>query len=206
MKEPLQLHIALLAFALAVAWMVHPATVGSSMALFGAILVVMEGSAWVFLAWTRIVGRKAVEEFKRDLASMTPDQAREKTLAALKLSDHVLQSRTSSDPTLPAPICALFCVYERATFASGDLLEMGSRAQGFIEVGRTFDGARVLFREEDGATFEWDALGTPSASAPADFPTLYHWIAAQVEGWEVENRSGRRPQKGEGPKGRPRHS
>jgi len=179
-NAPLRLHVAAIGVAFAVTCLVHPAGVSPRLSLFGISVVAVECGVWGFLSWTRRANKALEEEFRREMAEMTIDEARRKAQAVLERSDRVTRSEPPPDQTLAPAVREFFNTYDRVSFTLGDVLELGHRDQGFSEVGTTSDRARLLIRDADGGLFEWEGAGTPPSGATPDFPTLFHWIATRA--------------------------
>jgi hypothetical protein len=71
---------------------------------------------------------------------------------------------------LPSTVNEVFSRFQGISFASEDVLELGWRGHGFVNVGRAFDGSESVVRESDPQVFELDALSlpgrTPARTAP----------------------------------------
>jgi len=153
-----------------------------ALGLFGVIVGLVEFSLWGFVSWRSRANRALEQEFRHEMSAMTPERARNQAFAVLQRSDHLSRLGPPPDQALPEAVREVFGSYHRASFSLGDVLELGKQEQGFVEVGKTFDGARLLVRAGDGGLFEWDGADVPPSGALADFPTLFHWIARQSTG------------------------
>ena len=60
---------------------------------------------------------------------------------------------------------------------TGDVLELGGIRNGFVDVGRSFDGSVLLVRCSDGAMFEFDGEADAVPVGEPDCPSLVSWIA-----------------------------
>jgi hypothetical protein len=177
MTKTYQFHLVVISLALGLAYSIRSASAWPRFVTFGLVAGVFEFGLLVFLAWGRRVNQAVVQEFNRDIAAMTQAQARDRSFAVLERSNHVRHVGPLPDQMLPLAVREVFEAYNCATFTLGDVLKLGRSDQGFVEVGTTTDGARLLVRDQDGGLFEWAGAGVPRPDAAADYPTLYHWIA-----------------------------
>ena len=180
MKDFLQLHLSLV---LAAAVIAHVSSRSTWLA-FGVVFVIsfgmIEGAVMFFIKKRLRTILQEKEEFQRSLHAMTLDEARSQSLSAIASSIHckpVVQSNPDPTKELPTTVSDIFSRYARIVFPAGDLLDLGSRAGGFIDVGRTYDGARLLVRETDQGLFESESQDFPTPEAVPDYPSVFHWIA-----------------------------
>jgi len=182
MKPSLQLHLSLIMAAALVALLFNQ---GGDWLRGGAIFFVSLLIAEILtisLMHRRLASlRNEGEAFEASLASISASEAESGALAALEQADDVELSEVSSPVESPAAVSALFTRYSRIVFPAGDYLELGSRQDSHVEVGRGLDGVRLIVREADGALFEWDGAGYPPPDHPPDYPTVYHWILKGLE-------------------------
>lgn len=181
MKGPLQLHFAALLAAVMIAFLAAGGDWGRGAIVFVAALGVIEGVV-MFLISKRL--RKLREEqrmFQSSLEALPLEAARSAALAAVVRLGSAAEARVTPNGEVPSVAAELFTRYKRIVFPTGDLLELGQNEQGFISVGRAFDGARLVIRESDGALFESDGDNLVPSETRPDYPSLFHWIVKNAE-------------------------
>ena len=179
-----QIHASLLCAAALIAYLTARGSWPMMVLVFGACFIGTEGVVNLLLGRRRQSLRREANDFERAVNSRTLDQARSAAFEALseaKRCRPTARSGSESLMGLPISLREVFGKYDRVVFTSGDLLELGSRDGGFIHVGSTFDGGKLLVRDSDGVLFEWDRPGLPDNDARPEYPSLFHWIALSTE-------------------------
>ncbi len=182
-KTSLQIHLSALLGAALVAYLTARGIGVTTVAVFVVCLLVIDGGVMFFLKQRVHKLRQEGEDFQRSLESVTLDEARSKALEALAKSHHCRPEIQSDSPPmeLPATVSDIFSRYKRVAFRAGDLLELGAKERGFIHVGRTYDGAKLIVREADEGLFESEGPDSLGADARANYPSLLHWIFQTIE-------------------------
>lgn len=184
MSDRLQLHCSLVLGAGVVCYLFGGISWHSLVAflfLWGALEYAVNGAIKGRLRTLRQEG----ERFERSIISLGLAEANSRATEALRASQGC--STLEIDPSIPAPdglpegLFRVFSRYQRVSFPSGDVLELGDRNGDYIQVGSTFDGAPILARLKDASIFEWDSGGIPPLDQMPDYPSLSHWIVKAIE-------------------------
>ena len=120
---------------------------------FLAGFAIIDGSA-TFLIARRL--RRVGEEghaFRRSLDALPTEDARLEALSVVAGLESSANTGAMPSAGVPAAVAEIFSRYQRIVFPGGDRLELGRSERGFIDVGRSFDGPRLLVRESDGALY-----------------------------------------------------
>ena len=181
MKPPFQLHISLLLAAAFIAllsnrrgdWVRGTVT-------FVLTFAIIEGVVMTLLRRRFETLRYEAQEFEQSLANMSQSEAQASALTALEGLNGVTLRGSGQSGSMPDVVSGIFGRYSRIELPSGAYLELGSRQDGFTQVGRTFDGISLIVRDMDGSLFEWDEPGNPPAEQSSVYPSIYHWVVKNV--------------------------
>jgi hypothetical protein len=183
MNTVLQLHLSLIFAAALAAYAVARRNWLAAGLQFVIFLGIGEASVMFFVRRRLRRIQEEAEGFRISLDSVNLDEARSRALAALAVSDRcrsVARAEPVSTTELPPTVSDIISRYSRCVFPAGDVLELGSRDRGFVDVGRTYYGARLLVRELDQGLFESEETDLPTSDLRPDYPSLLHWVAKAV--------------------------
>jgi hypothetical protein len=122
-------------------------------------------------------------EFQKVVTGLSFSEARERALAALNRGSFrvVVSLKGKSVDFLPESASEIFERFESIQTDNGDLLRVGQSSMGYVDLGRSFDGATFYLRLSDGSLFEAENGKVPSAQAVPDYPSIYHWLSLNCE-------------------------
>ena len=185
-----KVHLSIATASAMIAGYVGDSTISTRSALvFLVCITTLEaGMAWAMRGLLRRV-RDDKSEFDNALRALSQHEAQVRATKALRRGDRCtvrLRAERSLPDQLPEELREFFRDREAVEFESGSFASVeyvtiaDGQAEESWEIGRSFDGARVVFRSRDGRVFELDDGETPESTNDDGYPSLYHWIAAEL--------------------------
>jgi hypothetical protein len=176
MRSQITLHLTLVNGSILVAFMAPGGTL-ARVVVFTISLIILESVVWVSLGYLGRRQQLAAENIRREIDRISPDEARLRAYQAVDGWLHVARTDKGLPGSLPPEVVEFFSRYKKAQSPTGDVLELGGIRNGFVDVGRSFDGSLLLVRCSDGAMFEFDGEEDAVPVGEPDCPSLFHWVA-----------------------------
>jgi hypothetical protein len=184
MMDWLQLHIAIAMAASVIAYLLWGRT-WSSLAAFVLLWGALEYAISTLIRRLVKSRQKEATDFQKSLDSVDLATARSRADEGLRTSRGCSTVESEASETgargLPQDLRRVFSRYRQISFDTGDVLKLGNLEGDYVEIGSTFDGARILLRLKDSTIFEWEAEGLPAIDVAPHYPSLPHWIMKTIE-------------------------